>query len=166
MEKTSAKKMELNRAKIWQIALFSLNNTSTNLFLAMMGYVSYYANGIAGLGVVLISFILTGMRLFDGVTDPIIGYMIDRTNGRFGKFRPYMVWGYFLLAASSLLLFFTTHKVPEYFKVPYFIAVYALYIIGYTFQTAVVKSGQTVITNDVTQRPLITFFDSTFILDS
>ena len=66
--------IEQNRARIWQIGLFSLNNTSTNLFLAMMGYVSYYANGIAGLSVVLISVILTGMRIFDGVTDPVIGY--------------------------------------------------------------------------------------------
>ena len=57
--------IEQNRARIWQICLFSLNNTSTNLFLAMMGYVSYYANGIAGLSVVLISVILTGMRIFD-----------------------------------------------------------------------------------------------------
>ena len=42
--------------------------------------------------------------------------------------------------------------------------VYSVYIIGYTFQTAVVKSGQSVITNDVKQRPMITFFDSTFIM--
>ena len=59
--------IEQNRARIWQIGLFSLNNTSTNLFLAMMGYVSYYANGIAGLSVVLISVILTGMRIFDSL---------------------------------------------------------------------------------------------------
>ncbi len=156
--------IELNRAHLWQIALFSLNNTSTNLYLAMMGYVSYYANGIAGLSVVVISFILTGMRIFDGVTDPVIGYVIDKTNGRFGKFRPFMISGYVLLACSSLVLFFTTHLVPAFFRIPYFIAVYSVYIIGYTFQTAVVKSGQSVITNDVKQRPMITFFDSTFIM--
>ena len=91
-------KIQANRAKIWQIALFSLNNTSTNLFLAMMGYVSYYANGIAGIGVVLISFILTGMRVFDSVTDPMVGYIIDKTNGRYGKFRPFMVAGYLFSA--------------------------------------------------------------------
>ena len=100
--------IEQNRARIWQIGLFSLNNTSTNLFLAMMGYVSYYANGIAGLSVVLISVILTGMRIFDGVTDPVIGYFIDKTNGKYGKFRPYIVIGYLLMAISSLVLFFTT----------------------------------------------------------
>lgn len=157
-------KIEKNKAHIWQIAMFSLNNTSTNLYLAMMGYVSYYANGIAGLGVVIISVILTGMRIFDGITDPIIGYIIDKTNGKFGKFRPYMVIGYILLAASSLVLFFTTHLVPVFLRIPYFIIVYTVYIIGYTLQTAVVKSGQSVITNDVNQRPLITFFDSTFIM--
>ncbi len=157
-------KIEKNRAKTWQIAFFSLNNTSTNLYLAMMGYVSYYANGIAGIGVVVISMILTGMRLFDGITDPIIGYIIDKTNGRFGKFRPFMVIGYVLLAASSLVLYYTTHLIPGYFRIPYFILVYSVYIIGYTFQTAVVKSGQSVITNDVSQRPMITFFDSTFIM--
>lgn len=156
--------IDFNHAHLWQIALFSLNNTSTNLYLAMMGYVSYYANGIAGLSVVVISFILTGMRVFDGITDPVIGYIIDKTNGRFGKFRPFMITGYFLLAGSSLILFFTTHLVSGFFRVPYFIAVYSVYIIGYTFQTAVVKSGQSVITNDVNQRPMITFFDSTFIM--
>jgi Na+/melibiose symporter-like transporter len=130
----------------------------------MMGYVSYYANGIAGLSVVLVSFILTGMRVFDGVTDPIIGYVIDRTNGRFGKFRPFMIMGWIILAASSLLMYFTTHLVSGWFRVIYFIAVYTLYIIGYTLQTAVVKSGQSVITNDINQRPMITFFDSTFIM--
>ena len=157
-------RIELNRAKLWQIGLFSLNNTSTNLFLAMMGYVSYYANGIAGLGVVLISMILTGMRIFDGVTDPFIGYFIDKTNGRFGKFRPYIVLGYLMMAISSLVLFFTTDYVLEAIRPVYFILVYSVYIIGYTFQTAVVKSGQSVITNDVNQRPMITFFDSTFIM--
>lgn len=156
--------IEINRAKIWQIGLFSLNNTSTNLFLAMMGYVSYYANGIAGLGVVLISMILTGMRIFDGITDPFIGYFIDKTNGKFGKFRPFIILGYVLMAVSSMLLFFLTSCVTPFLRPIFFIVVYSVYIIGYTFQTAVVKSGQSVITNDVSQRPMITFFDSTFIM--
>ena len=122
--------IEQNRARIWQIGLFSLNNTSTNLFLAMMGYVSYYANGIAGLSVVLISVILTGMRIFDGVTDPVIGFFIDKTNGKYGKFRPYIVIGYLLMAISSLVLFFTTSLVPVILRPLYFIIVYSVYILS------------------------------------
>lgn len=58
-----------------------------------------------------------------------------------------------------ILMFFTNQLVPEPVRVPYFIVLYALHIIGYTFQTAVTKSGQSVITNDPEQRPLFSTFD-------
>ena len=90
------------RAHIWQIGFFSLNTCATNLYLAMMAYVSYYANGIAGISVVMISLLLTVMRVFNGITDPIVGYIIDKTHGRFGKFRPFMVF------SSRLAVFFCT----------------------------------------------------------
>ena len=77
-----------NRAKTWQIALFALNMMSTNMYLFLMMYVSYYANGILGMSVVFVSTLATSMRIFDGFTDPIIGWLIDHSNGRFGKFRP------------------------------------------------------------------------------
>ena len=89
----ASKELHYNNAKIWQLALFSLNNAATNLYLALMGYVTYYANGIVGLGVFVLSMILTGMRIFDGLTDPIIGYLLDKTEGRYGKFRPFLAIG-------------------------------------------------------------------------
>lgn len=153
-----------NNAKIWQLTLFSLNNAATNLYLALMGYVAYYANGIVGLGVFLLSMVLTGMRVFDGITDPVIGFLLDKTQGRYGKFRPFLVAGNLLLAGSCIVLFFTNHLVPRVFRLPYFILVYGVYIIGYTFQTVVAKSGQTIITNNPRQRPLATYFDSMFIM--
>lgn len=153
-----------NNAKLWQLALFSLNNAATNLYLALMGYVTYYANGIVGLGVFLLSMILTGMRVFDGITDPVIGFLLDKTEGRYGKFRPFLVAGNLLLAGSCIILFFTNHLVPRLIRLPYFILVYGIYVIGYTFQTVVAKSGQTIITNNPKQRPLATYFDSMFIM--
>lgn len=160
----ASKELSYNNAKIWQLALFSMNNAATNLYLALMGYVTYYANGIVGLGVFILSMILTIMRVFDGITDPIIGYLLDKTEGRYGKFRPFLVVGNVLLCGSSILLFFTNHLVPKPFRLVYFVAVYAVYIIGYTFQTVVAKSGQTIITNNPKQRPVATYFDSMFIM--
>ncbi len=156
------KKIEYNRAKIWQIGLFAFNNTATNTIMLMMGYVSFYVNGIAGIATVLISTLLTAMRVFDGVTDPIIGYIIDKTDSKFGKFRPSIILGYIIMLFSILLLYNTLHIVDPAFRVIYFVAVYGLYIIGYTFQTACTKAAQACLTNDPEQRPLFALFDAMF----
>lgn len=153
-----------NRAKTWQIALFALNMMSTNMYLFFMSYVSYYANGLLGMSVVFVSTLATSMRIFDGFTDPIIGWFIDHTKGRFGKFRPFLVVGNLLLIVSMLLMYKTTHLVPEAIRIPYFVVVYALYIIGYTVQGTVTTSAQTLLTNDPKQRPVYGFFTGFFML--
>ena len=45
------------------------------------------------LGTLFASVMVTAMRLCDAVTDPLIGALMDRTNGKFGKFRPFMLIG-------------------------------------------------------------------------
>lgn len=155
---------QYNNAKYWQIALFSFNNASANLYMAFMGYISYYANSVAGFSVVLISFLLTGMHVFDGITDPVAGFILDKTKGRFGKFRPFMILGNLLMGASVLLMCQFTHEMPKSLRVTFFIIVYGVFILGYTFQTVVSKAGQTVITNNPKQRPIATYFDSLFIM--
>ena len=153
-----------NRAKTWQIGGFALNNTATNLFMMLMTYVSFYATGVAGLSVVLISSLLTSLRMFDAVTDPIIGFIIDKTNTKFGKFRPSIILGYIIMSISVLVLYNFTHVVPENIRLIFFIASYGMYIIGYTFQTACTKAAQACLTNDPAQRPLFTRFDSIYNL--
>ena len=73
----TAKQINYNRAKTWQIGSFAFNNTATNVIMLLMGYVSYYATGVVGLSVVLVSSLLTSMRMFDAITDPIIGFIIE-----------------------------------------------------------------------------------------
>lgn len=162
--KRQAKEENYNNAKYWQIGFFSLNNAATNLYLALMGYISYYANSIAGFSVVLVSCILTGMNVFDAITDPVVGFMLDRSKGKFGKFRPFMLLGNLIMAVSALLLHFVTHEINRYMRIPFFVAAYGLFVLGYTFQTVVAKSGQAILTNNPKQRPISTYFDSLFVM--
>ena len=53
----------------------------------LMNYLSFYLMGFVGVGMMLASSFSMIMRLWDGVTDPIVGFMVDSTNGRFGKNR-------------------------------------------------------------------------------
>ncbi|MFS0820130.1 MFS transporter [Bacillus sp. 1P02SD] len=162
MSTIATNNQQYNKARLWEIGFFALNNTATNLYMFIMMFVSYYAAGIAGIGVVVVSTILTSMRIFDGITDPIVGYMVDKTEGKFGKFRPFMIIGNIILAGSVLVLYNVTHLIPESFRLLFFILIYAIHIIGYTCQTSVTKAAQTVLTNDPKQRPLFAVFDGIY----
>ncbi len=157
MEKT-------NKAKLYQLALFPMNNGATNVYyILIMNFIAYYANGVIGLALMFATSMVTFMRLFDAITDPIIGAVIDRTSTRFGKFRPYMILGNAIMAVSALLMFFGIRVVPDdmmWLRYTTFVLFYALYVIGYTFQTACTRSGQTCLTNDPNQRPLFTIFNT------
>lgn len=154
----------LNRAKTYQLVLFPMNNGATNVYYILtMNFIAYYANGVLGLVLMFATTMVTVMRLFDAVTDPIIGALIDRTSTRFGKFRPYMILGNAIMVASSILLYFGTRIISAdmmWLKYVCFVLFYALYVIGYTFQTACTRSGQTCLTNDPKQRPLFTVFNT------
>lgn len=149
----------VNRAKTWQVAFFSFNNTASNTNLAMMAFFMVFTQNILGMAAVLVGGIATGMRIFDAVTDPIVGLMIDRTDGRFGKYRPYMVAGSLLMNVSMIFIFFCPGSLPGGVKLFYIIFFYAVYVLGYTCQTCVTKGGQTALTSDPAQRPLFTVFD-------
>ena len=154
----------INRAKFYQLALFPMNNGATNVyFVLILSYIANFGNVVLGLAMLFSSFMVTGMRVFDAITDPIIGALMDKTNTRFGKFRPFMVIGNAIMAISVLLLYVVTPLVPEtmmWLRYTLFIALYAVWVIGYTFQTSVTRSAQAVLTNDPKQRPLFTVFNT------
>ena len=68
-----------NRAKLYQLVLFPFNNGATNVYYILtITYIAYYGNGVLGLALMFATTMVTVMRLFDAVTDPIIGAMIDK----------------------------------------------------------------------------------------
>ena len=154
----------MNRAKLYQLALFPLNNGATNVYYVLiLTYIATFGNKVLGLAMVFASFMVTGMRVFDAITDPIIGAMMDKTNGRFGKFRPFMVIGNVVMAISVIVLYCVTPLIPAnmmWLRYTAFIVLYAVWVIGYTFQTSVTRAGQAVLTNDPKQRPLFTIFNT------
>ena len=154
----------VNRAKLYQLALFPLNNGATNVYYVLiLSYIATFGNNVLGIATVFASVMVTGMRVFDAITDPIIGALMDRTNGKFGKFRPFIVIGNAIMAISVIILYMITPMIPAentIMRYVAFVGLYAIWVIGYTFQTSVTRSGQTVLTNDPNQRPLFTIFNT------
>lgn len=164
MSQETLNKPTINRAKTYQLVLFPFNNGATNVyFILTMNFIAYYANGVLGLTLIFATTMVTVMRLFDAITDPIIGVLIDKTESRFGKFRPYMILGNLIMALSALLMYFGIRMVGEelrWLRYVLFVLFYALYVIGYTLQTACTRSAQTCLTNDPKQRPLFIVFNT------
>ncbi len=153
-----------NRAKLYQLVLFPFNNGATNVYyVLLMNYIAYYAEGVLGLLLAFATTMVTVTRALDAFIDPVVGMLIDRTQTRFGKFRPFMVLGNVVMIASSLCLFYGTRLIPEdatAVKYVVYTVFYILLMVGYSIQTSCTRSGQTCLTNDPKQRPTFTLFNT------
>ncbi|MGP6146730.1 MFS transporter [Jeotgalibaca sp. A122] len=162
-DSTSNMQEKYHTAKWWQIVLFSLNNSSTNLYLFAFGFVTYYSTGLVGLAALFISQLMGYVRIFDGIIDPAIGVFIDKTETRWGKYRPLMLMGNLITIASFLILF-TTHLLPEPARLPVLVVALIIHKIGYSLQASVTKAGQSVLTSDPKQRPMFNISDGIFMI--
>ena len=155
---------EMNRAKPYQLALFPMNNGATNVyFVLILSYVATFGSNVLGITAVFAALMVTGMRVFDAITDPIIGAMMDRTNTKIGKFRPFMILGQITMGTAVAALYILTPFIPAdmmWLRYTMFVLLYAVWVIGYTFQTSVTRAAQPVLTEDPKQRPLFTIFNT------
>jgi glycoside/pentoside/hexuronide:cation symporter, GPH family len=100
-------------------------------------------------------------RLFDAVIDPVIGMTADRTETRWGKFRPYLIWMALPLAIAAVLTFTTPNFGPggkliyAYVTLFVFMACYAGINIPYS-------SLLGVLTPDASERTSASSFKFTF----
>lgn len=143
------KELIYNKAKGWQIVAWPLSEGVVNMFLVLMMFASYLAAGGYGIAVTLAGSIITGTRIFDGITDPIIAIATERFNTKHGKVRILMLMGYTVMSVSIFALFFwgIGHGIL------WFTTGYIFYIIGYTIFNVTRSIGVSIITNDPKQRP-------------
>ena len=134
----NAKAAGVNRAKLYQLVLFPLNNGATNVYYVLvLSYIATFGSNVLALGTLFASVMVTAMRLCDAITDPIIGALMDRTNGRFGKFRPFMAIGNLIMAVSILILYGITPMIPDtmmWARYAAFVGLYFVWVIERSFQ--------------------------------
>lgn len=159
MEKSSkyVKDHGIHFAPAWRIIGFSGVNLAVNLYMGLTMYISYYLNGFVGMAVVLASSFSTIMRLWDGITDPIVGFFVDKFGNRVGKTRLCMTIGGVLLFINSFLMFRVTHLLPDnsLYRSIFFTIFSLLFYIGYTFLNVSMHTGNVCLTNDPKQRPFV-----------
>lgn len=115
----SKKNIDSNKAptSLKQLTLYALPTVGVNFLLVPMWsvlqgiYATYHGLALSTIATV----ILIG-RLFDAITDPMIGYMSDRTRTYFGSRKPWVALGGLLFLLSSYFLYVPPENVsPTYF---------------------------------------------------
>lgn len=85
---------------------FGICDLGGNLFFTMMGfYLLFFMTDVVGLAAGLAGTALMIGKIWDALTDPVVGYLSDQTRTRWGRRRPYMFIGSFLLFGSMILMF-------------------------------------------------------------
>ena len=106
------------------------------VFLAWMMvalYLLYFYTDVMGLTALQAGSIFFLASLWDAVTDPVMGWLIEKTRTRWGKYRPYLLLATVPFAASFAVLFF----VPDLSGNNLFVWALVVHIVFRTFYTAI-----------------------------
>ncbi|WP_417464022.1 MFS transporter [Kordiimonas sp.] len=102
-----------------------------NLFWQGTGfYLFYFFTNVSGLSGTTVGTIFLIASLWDAVSDPMMGYIADRTKSRWGPYRPYLLFGCVPLSASFALMF-----TPVSFESEASLTLYAIFVLM-LFRTA------------------------------
>ena len=91
-------------------------------------YIPKFYTDVVGIDIAVAGFLLFGVRLFDAVTDPLMGTLSDRTRSRFGRRRPYMLIGSLLIAVALIFLFNPPETSTTWSTVWFAFWIYALFL--------------------------------------
>ena len=118
---------------------------------AIMLFLNYFYTDVFGLAPALVGTLLLSVRVLDAVTDPIMGAIADRTQSRWGRFRPWLLWISLPYVLFSVLMF-TTPDWSYDNKVIWAFVTYFLMSLTYTAINIPYCSLGGVITNDPGER--------------
>ena len=152
--------VQYRRAKLWQIILYACNGLVGMSVYSLIGLASYSASIGYGISTIIVGYILTGTRIFDAITDPMVAFLYDRINTRFGKLR-IMLAGGFIIEAVALLAMFDLAS-GKGFGTIIFILLYCLYVVGYTITNMTAQTIPALLSNDPKQRPVIGVWTTVF----
>jgi len=84
---------------------YGIGDFGFNLFFTTASlYLLFYYTDVLGLPPATAGWVFAVALIWDAVFDPLMGYLANRTRTRWGRYRPYLLFGAIPLAASWVLM--------------------------------------------------------------
>nr|WP_121271405.1 MFS transporter [Pedobacter schmidteae] len=137
---------------------YGFGDFASSMFWKMFSmYLLFFYTDIFGISAAVVGTMFLITRIWDTALDPIIGVMSDRTETKWGKFRPYLLWVAVPFGLIGILTF-STPDLPQSGKVIYAYVTYTLMMMVYSAINVPYASLMGVITPDIKSRTTLSTF--------
>jgi GPH family glycoside/pentoside/hexuronide:cation symporter len=137
---------------------FGLGDLAINITWASLGmYIVYFYTDVVGIGAAIIGTLMLLGRIFDGIIDVAMGTLVDKTQTRSGKARPWLIWASIPFALLTVLLF-TVPDVAYNGKVIYIFISYMLLMVAFPAIAIPYGTLNSLITQDQHERETLNIF--------
>ena len=111
---------------------YGLGDMASNFYMGFFGlFLLYYYTDVFGISPAAAATMLLVTKVVDAISDPAMGIIADRTESRWGKYRPYLLWVAVPYALLGYLLFLGP-ELSEVGKLIYAYVTYTLVMLAYT----------------------------------
>ena len=136
---------------------YGLGDCSANLvFQMMMIYQTKFYTDIFGLEGAIAGTVMLVARIVDAFVDPTVGILSDRTNSRWGKYRPWVLWTALPFMVFYVLAFYNPGIEDKGLVALYATSSYTLLMTMYSFNNTPYSSLGGVMSADIKERTSIT----------
>ena len=97
----------------------------------IMNFLTFFYTDVFGLTPALVGTLFIALRVFDAISDPVMGVIADRTQSRWGRFRPWQLWVALPIGIVGVLTF-TVPDASMGVKIAWAFGTYLLLSVGYT----------------------------------
>lgn len=150
--------MDIKKLSLKEKIGYGFGDAASSMFWKLFGmYIMFFYTDIYGIPAAIVGTMFLITRVGDAVIDPFIGIMADRTETRWGKFRPYLLWMAIPFGIIGVLTF-TTPNMGMTGKIIYAYATYSLMMIIYSMINVPYASLMGVMTSDGKERTTLATF--------
>lgn len=126
---------ESNRPKIPLLSklAYGMGDVGCNFSWMFVGnFLMIFYTDVFGIGMGAVATLMLVSRFWDAVNDPIIGALSDKTHSRWGRYRPWLLFGAPLTALVLVLTFWAHPEWSQSGKIIYMAVTYCILVLGYT----------------------------------
>jgi glucuronide carrier protein len=143
----------LDKLKVRTVLGYGAGDFGFNLaFSLSTSFLLYYYTDVAGISAAAVGTMFLVVRLWDAFADLLAGRLVDRTMTRWGKFRPFIIFGAVPLLFMSFLVFHVPTSFDSGMKLVYAYATYAVLGLVYSLVNIPYGSLASAVTQSVHER--------------